>query len=475
MDTLLTKLSDLLGPGGLLTGADAAQAAQSLWTRLGEPVAIARPRSTEEVSAVLKAAHAAGVPVVPWGGRTGLVDGCFATGAIAVHMDRMNRIEEIDRQGSTMTVQAGCVLQTACEAAEAEGLFLPLDLGARGSATIGGVVSTNAGGNRVLRFGMTRDMVLGLEAVLADGTVVSALNPLIKNNTGFDLKQLFVGSEGCLGVVTRVVLRLRPQPTSQDAAFLATDAFDNLPKLLRLFERELPGALSAFEVMWPEFYELVTTEPAKGRPILPHGSPFYVLTETLGADQEEDSRRMERALEKAMEAGLVTDAVIAKSKAERDRMWALRDDVAQVARNGPVFTFDVSLRISQMQGYLADLKADLLGRWPAATMVVFGHLGDGNLHVIVGVGDRSARNAVEDLVYGHLQKIGGSVSAEHGIGLQKREYLACSRSPDEIALMGRLKALLDPNNILNPGKVLEPAGAAGARPELAAAGTGLLG
>src|SRR5690606_18443275 len=206
-------------------------------------------RSTEEVSAVLKAAHAAGVPVVPWGGRTGLVDGCFATGAIAVHMDRMNRIEEIDRQGSTMTVQAGCVLQTACEAAEAEGLFLPLDLGARGSATIGGVVSTNAGGNRVLRFGMTRDMVLGLEAVLADGTVVSALNPLIKNNTGFDLKQLFVGSEGCLGVVTRVVLRLRPQPTSQDAAFLATDAFDNLPKLLRLFERELPGALSAFEVM----------------------------------------------------------------------------------------------------------------------------------------------------------------------------------------------------------------------------------
>lgn len=473
MDALISKLSDILGPGGLLTGEDAVQAAQSLWTRLGHPLAVARPRSTQEVAAVLKAAHAAGVPVTPWGGRTGLVDGAFATGAIALQMDRMNRIEEIDTQGSTMTVQAGCVLQVACEAAEAQGLFLPLDLGARGSATIGGVVSTNAGGNRVLRFGMTRDMVLGLEGVLADGTIVTALNPLIKNNTGFDLKQLFIGSEGCLGVVTRVVLRLRPQPTSQDAAFLAVDSFDKLPALLRLLEGELSGTLSAFEVMWPEFYELVTTEPAKGRPVLPHGSPFYVLAETLGADQAGDSERMGRALEKAMEAGLVADAVVAKSKAERDRIWALRDDVGQVARNGPVFTFDVSLKISAMEAYLAGLKAALEERWPAATMVVFGHLGDGNLHIIVGVGDRAARTPVEDLVYGHLRRVGGSISAEHGIGLQKRDYLACSRSAEEIALMLRLKGLLDPKNILNPGKVLTPADAGGGG-ELAGE-TGLLG
>ncbi|HEX2561701.1 FAD-binding oxidoreductase [Phenylobacterium sp.] len=475
MDKLLAKLSDSLGPGGLLTGDDAVQAAKSVWTRLGQPIAVARPRSTEEVAAVLRACHAAGVPVTPWGGRTGLVDGAFATGAVALLTDRMNRIEEIDRQGSTMTVQAGCILQTACEAAEAQGLFLPLDLGARGSATIGGVVSTNAGGNRVLRYGMTRDMVLGLEGVLADGTVVSALNPLIKNNTGFDLKQLFIGSEGCLGVVTRAVLRLRPQPTSQDAAFLAVESFENLPKLLRLFERELSGTLSAFEVMWREFYELVTTEPAKGRPVLPHGAPFYVLVETLGADQAGDSERMERALETALEAGLVADAVVAKSKAERDRIWALRDDVAQVARNGPVFTFDVSLKISDMEAYLAELKSALLARWPAASTVVFGHLGDGNLHIIVGVGDRAARRPVEDLVYGHLQKIGGSISAEHGIGLQKRDYLACSRSPEEIALMARLKAMFDPKNILNPGKVLEPAGAPAAVAEPATAETGLLG
>ncbi|MET0294030.1 MAG: FAD-binding oxidoreductase [Phenylobacterium sp.] len=471
MDRLIAELSALLGEGGVLTGEAAKQHAASRWTRLGDPVAVARPRSTQEVAAIVRACAAAGVPITAWGGRTGLVDGAFATGAVALLTDRMTRIEEIDVQGSTMTVQAGCVLQAACDAAEAQGLFLPLDLGARGSATIGGVVSTNAGGNRVLRYGMARDMVLGLEGVLADGTVVSALNPLIKNNAGFDLKQLFIGSEGCLGIVTRAVLRLRPLPASQDAAFLAVDEFDKLPRLLRLFESELSGALSAFEVLWREFYELVTTAPAAGRPVLPHGSPYYVLAETLGSDQGADSARLERALERAMEEGLVTDAVIAKSKAERDRMWALRDDVAQTARGGPVFTFDVSLKISAMKAYVAEVKAALQAKWPAVSTVVFGHLGDGNLHLVIGVGDRAARVPVEDLVYGILERYHGSVSAEHGIGLQKRDYLACSRSPVEIALMGQLKRALDPNNLLNPGKVLGGEGA----PALAAAEPGLLG
>ncbi len=454
MKNAIADLSALLGPGGVLTGSEAQEAAFSSWTRLGAPLAIVRPSTPQQVAAVVGRIGAAGGSIVPWGGRTGLVDGANAEGAVALSLERLTAIEEIDVAGSTMTVQAGCTVQAAAEAAEAHGLLFPLDLGSRGSATIGGAVSTNAGGNRVLRFGMMRDMVLGLEAVLADGTVVSALNPLIKNNAGYDIKQLFIGSEGTLGIVTRAVLRLRPLPASQSAAFMSVQSFEKLPKLLRRLERELSGGLSAFEVMWPEFYELVTTAPAQGRPLLPPGAPHYVLVESLGGDQAQDTARLEAALAGAMEDGLIDDAVIAKSEAERRRMWALRDDVAQVARNGPVFTFDVSLKLSRMESYLDDVRRALTQAWPAASLVVFGHLGDGNLHLIVGVGDREARDAVEHIVYGLLQPAGGSISAEHGIGLQKREFLGLSRSPQEIAVMRTLKAALDPAGVLNPGKVL---------------------
>jgi FAD/FMN-containing dehydrogenase len=451
------ELIDALGRGAVFTGDAAAEKGATIWARLGRPRAVVLPASTEQVAQVLRIAHRTGAGVVPWGGKTGLVTGAFAEGQIALSLERMNRIEEIDTTSATMTVQAGCILQVACEAAEAAGLLLPLDLGARGSATIGGNISTNAGGNRVLRYGMMRDMVLGIEAVLADGAVVSSMNHLMKNNTGYDLKQLFIGSEGTLGVVTRAVLRLRSHPLSQDTAFVAVEAFDKLPALLRALEAGLGGGLSAFEVLWPEFYALVTTAPALGQPPLPHGSPYYVLIEAMGGDQEADSARFEAALGQALEDGLVADAVIAKSKAERERMWSLRDDVAQTARNRPIQTFDVSLRIPDMEVYLETVRANLTARWPAATLVVFGHLGDGNLHLITGVGEAGAetREAVEDIVYGPLADIGGSISAEHGIGLQKRPYLALSRNPGEIALMRTLKHTLDPKGVLNPGKIFE--------------------
>ena len=454
---LLDDIGALLGPGGVLAGDEALSAANSPWTRLGAPRAILRPRSTAEVALILKAAHAAGAAVVPWGGRTGLVDGAQADGALALSLERMNAIEEIDATSGTMRVQAGCILQTACEAAEAQGLLLPLDLGSRGSATLGGTISTNAGGNRVLRWGMMREMVLGLEVVLADGTVVDALNALIKNNAGYDLKHLFIGSEGTLGVVTRAVLRLRSKPASDSVAFLAVDRFEDLPRLLRRLDRGLGGALSAFEVMWPDFYALVTTEPARGRPVLPHGHPYYVLVEAMGGDPEADAGRFEGVLAEALGAGEIMDAAIAQSGAERAAMWALRDDVGQTMRNAPIITFDVSLPIARMPAYVDAVRAALLARWPAASLMVFGHLGDGNLHLIIGVGDASpeTRHAVETLVYAPLREIQGSISAEHGIGLQKREFLAWSRSPAEIDLMRALKRTLDPNNILNPGKVLE--------------------
>ena len=459
MDDLIAKLKVALGPSAVLEGAEAAEKAQGGWSKLGTPRVVLRPASTEDVSKALALCHAAGEGVVPWGGKTGLVEGGEAEGHIALSLDRMNKIEEIDVAAGTATVQAGCVLQALCDAVDAKGALFPLDLGARGSATIGGNISTNAGGNRVIRYGMMRDMVLGLEAVLADGTVMTSMNHLIKNNAGYDLKQLFLGSEGTLGVVTRAVLRLRPKPRSQDTAFVAVEEFAQLPIFLRHMERALGGTLSAFEVMWDDFYKLVTSEPAKGKAPIAYGHPYYVLVESLGGNQEEDSIRFEKALMEALEAGEVSDAVIAKNQSERDAMWALRDDVGQVARNFPIYTFDVSLKIADMESYIAEIREGFASQWPDHSLMVFGHLGDGNLHVIPGSLPEhtpAMRKAVEQIVYSALRKRGGSVSAEHGIGLEKRPYLGWSRSAEEVALMRVLKKALDPKNILNPGKVLEP-------------------
>lgn len=452
-DAVIEALRQALGDAGVLTGEAAAEKAFTPWGPLGDPIAVLRPASTEEVARALEIAAAHRVPVSAWGGKTGLVEGTYADGILALSLERMAAIEAIDAASSTMTVQAGCVLQTACEAAEAQGLFLPLDLGARGTATIGGVISTNAGGNRVVRYGMTRDMLLGVEAVLADGRIVSAMKPLIKNNTGYDLKQIFCGAEGTLGIVTRAVLRLRPLPASQCTALLAVKDFASLPVLLRRCESRLAGQLSAFEVMWPSFYDLVTKPPANGTPILPHGHNFYVVVEAMGGDEAEDGARFERVLGAALEEGLVEDAVIAKSRAESRKIWALRDDVAQMVQLYPMFTFDVSLPIAAMPDYLAGVEAALQATWPAARLVIFGHLGDGNLHLVVGVGDGRAREAVEEIVYAPLGPISGSISAEHGIGLQKRPHLENSRSPVEIDVMRAMKRALDPTNQLNPGKI----------------------
>ena len=455
MEKLISELRSVLSEGAVLEGEEAAQKAQG-WTLLGVPRAVLRPGSTEEVSQVLRLCHRAKVAVVPWGGKTGLVEGTFADKAIALSLERMNRVIDVDRLGATATVEAGCPLQTLCERVEEDGLFFPLDLGARGSATIGGNISTNAGGNRVLRFGMMRDMVLGLEVVLADGTIVTSLNHLIKNNTGYDLKQLFIGSEGTLGVVTRAVVRLRPLSSSQNVAMLAVGEFSALPRLLRRVERELAGTLSAFEVMWEDFYNLVTTPPAQGRAPVQKGYPYYVLIESLGGEAGADDERFREILEAALEDGDIVDAAIAKSKDECKKIWALRDDVGQVIQFAPIFTFDVSLPIRYMQDYVAGVRSALQGQWPKARMLVFGHMGDGNLHLIVSVGEQSpeTRHKVELMVYQPLAACGGSISAEHGIGLQKRDYLPLSRSREEISLMSRMKKMLDPDNILNPGKII---------------------
>ncbi|MCW5730094.1 MAG: FAD-binding oxidoreductase [Alphaproteobacteria bacterium] len=460
MDDLLARLGEILGPGGLLTGAEVTGRRAGPWAGSGTILAkaIARPRETAQVAAVMKLCHEARQPVIPFGGLTGLVHGT-ASGPddLLLSLELMNQIEHVDPVGRTMQVQAGCLLQRIQEAAEHEGLLFPLDLGARGSCTIGGNVSTNAGGNRVIRFGMTRELVLGLEAVLADGTVISSMNSMLKNNAGFDLKQLFIGTEGVLGIVTRLVLRLREAPASQNTAFVAFADFPSVTAFLKHVDRRLGGNLSAFEVLWRDVYDLLTSPPATGRPPLERGAPFYALVESLGGDQESDDIRFTAALEAALESGLIVDAAIARNLAERNAMWGIRDDVGQFQRFAPVTGFDVSLPIRDMDAYGETLARGIRARWPEGRVWIFGHLGDGNLHVVVGVGsaDEETKRAVDEIVYRPLAALGGSVSAEHGIGLDKKPHLGLSRNAEEITLMRRLKAMLDPRNILNPGKVLE--------------------
>lgn len=455
---VIEALRAIVGDQGVLDAAEVAGRSAGAWRADNlQAIALVRPANTEQVAQVLRWCHANWVAVVTQGGLTGLVHGADAGPAdVILSLERMRDIESIDPVQRTATVQAGVPLQTLQEAADVHGLSFPLDLGARGTATLGGNAATNAGGNRVIRYGMMRDMVLGLEVVLADGTVVSSMNQLIKNNAGYDLKQLFIGSEGTLGVITRLVLRLREKPLSTNMAFVALDSFEAVTKFLKHMDRSLGGSLSAFEIMWQSFYQLVTTAPAKGQPPLLQDYPFYVLVESQGANSELDRQRFDESMEGALEAGLICDAAIAQSDADCHAFWELRDDVGQVFNGGVPVVFDISLPISEMASYTNTLRDALPAAIGEHKLWILGHLGDGNLHVVVQVKPqdyKALRPKIEALVYEPLAAFRGSVSAEHGIGLEKKAYLGVSRSETEIALMRTLKAALDPLGILNPGKM----------------------
>jgi FAD/FMN-containing dehydrogenase len=453
---LLTDLRAAVGEQSVLTG-DRIRERSSIDVGEVRATVLVKPRSTAEVSNVLRLCHARGQPVVTHGGLTGLVYGCSATEQeLILSMEAMNRIESVDVGGRTMRLEAGVILQRAQEEAERHGLLFALDLGGRGSATVGGNISTNAGGVRVVRYGMMRALVLGLEAVLADGTVLCSLNRAIKNNTGYDLKQLFIGSEGTLGVVTRADVRLFPLPRSFNTAMVACKDFDTVIALLGFVASHLAGQLGAFEVMWPDFYRVCTTPPARQSPPLPHGHPVYVLMESLGAESEADAARLEQTLGAAMEQGLIEDAVIAKSEAERKAMWAVREDPWQTRRTGPCTDFDVSLPIVDMPAYVDEIRRVLKERFPQALPYVFGHIADGNLHIAVSSPDMpQIAEEVKRCMYEPLRAIGGAISAEHGIGLERKHFLEISRSPAEMAAMRAIKAALDPKRILNPGKIFD--------------------
>lgn len=453
----MTQLESILGRNRLMTNEVLANRATSFWNSAPmQAKVLLLPHSTDEVSRIMRCCHKNDQTVVVHGGLTGCVNGAEATSNdVVLSLEKMDRVQEIDPVGCTAIVEAGAKLQTVQETVAEQGLYFPLDLGARGSCTIGGNAATNAGGMNVLRYGMMRNLVLGLEAVMADGTVISSMNRMLKNNAGYDVKQIFIGTEGTLGIITKVVIRLFPQPASRQNALVAMSGFDEVTSLLGRLQKQLGGSLSAYEIMWGDYYEAVTGEGGHRAP-LSRNFPFYVVLQAESNDPEADSERFEAILGQALEDEIIIDAVIPKSEAETREIWNIRENFEAIQEPAPVYLYDVSLPIRDMPDYVAKVRENVTSRWSKGRLYTFGHLADGNLHFFVqpyAEGDH--HHASDECVYEPLVEIGGSVSAEHGIGIEKLRWLPHSRSPDEINLMRTLKRSLDPKNLLNPGRVFE--------------------
>jgi FAD/FMN-containing dehydrogenase len=445
----------------VLVGADIPARNEQDWSTLPpvHPLAVVRPAFPADVAVAVRICHEHRIPVVPQGGLTGLAGGARPIeGSVVVSLERLTGIEEIDPDSATMIVRAGTPLETVQRAADDAGLFFALDLGSRGSCTVGGNLSTNAGGNRVIRYGMMREMVLGLEVVLPDGTLMTSLNKMLKNNAGYDLKQLFIGSEGTLGIVTRVVLRLHPKPVSTMAALLALNTYEDVLKLLAAMRAGLGPLLSAFEVMWNDYWAIATGEVKGVRNPFTGNHAFFVLVEAQGSDAEADPDRFQSALEKTVESGIVVDAAVAQSLSDVKAFWQTRDAAAEFKQVlGPHLSFDIGLPVAAMDRFAAECRAALLRDVDGCRSCFYGHIADGNMHIIAHVPGQNPQpvTRIDRVVYDMVKKHHGTISAEHGIGLTKKPYLSLTRSSEELQLMRVLKQALDPLGGMNPGKILD--------------------
>ncbi len=458
MQAFIDKLKKTLPQKALLEGAAIGERYHADWSGEAKlaPAAVLRPASTEEIATILKHCQEHKQRLVVQGGLTGLSGAATPQAEeVSLSLERLTGIEEIDPDGMTMTVRAGTSLETVQEAARKTGLLFPLDLGARGSCSIGGNVATNAGGTQVIRYGMIRNLILGLEVVLADGTIISSLNKMLKNNTGYDLKQLFIGSEGTLGIVTRVVLRLFPAPTSSCTALCALKGFQASIRFLQQASGYFSSELSAYEVMLASYYDYVTQSiNAAGSPFS-QSFPAYAILEIEGAEQSSDSERFEAFLGEALAAGLIADAAIAQSSREVEEIWAIRHAVSEASPTlAPLCALDISIPISRMPAFVEQSQAELKKQFPDLRMLIFGHIGDSNLHYMMTTGRQEDNPVIEERMYQLCREFEGSISAEHGIGMIKKPFLSYSRTPEEIALMRTLKRALDPANILNRGRVI---------------------
>ena len=465
--TLHARLTAAVGESNVLTAPTDIEPYLVDWRGRyrGAARAVVRPASTEEVAAVVRICADEGVPIVPQGGNTSMCGGATPQSAgseIVVSLARMNRVRAIDADNATVTVEAGVTLAAVQQAAAEVGLFFPLSLAAEGSCTIGGNLSTNAGGTAVLRFGNARDLTLGIEVVLADGRVWNGLRGLRKDNTGYDLKQLFIGGEGTLGIVTATVLKLYPAPRTRITAFAAMADVANAVALLRHVSQAVGDRLTGFELI-SDFALFLSRKHHAALPDPLPGHPWYAL---LQIDDPAAASMVgslaEDALASAAESGLVLDATIAQTQDQADKLWALRENISEgQRREGPNIKHDISLPVSAVAGFLVRAERALRDALPGVRCVIFGHLGDGNLHYNLSApegGDprafMSGEPVANRIVYDLVTEAGGSISAEHGIGQLKRTELTRYKSEIEIELMRRIKAAIDPRNLFNPGKVV---------------------
>ena len=465
---LLHALRQITGPLHILVDGDLTAFEQDWRKRSrGKALAVARPGNTLEVAAIVKACAVAGVSIVPQGGNTGLVVGSTPDESgqqLVLSLQRMNAVRHLDPANLTVTVDAGCILQSLQEAAEKAGFLFPLSLAAEGSCTVGGNLATNAGGTQVVRYGNARDLCLGLEVVTAQGEIWDGLSGLRKDNTGYDLRDLFIGSEGTLGIITAATLKLYPQPLARLTAWAAVPSMQQAVTLLGLAHQHLGAGLTGFEVMGQFALSLVAKNFKQLRVPLYQDSAFCVLLENSDQESETHARaQFERLLETALEQGCVSDAVVAENIAQAHQLWHIRESIPLAqAEEGLNIKHDISIAVSRIPEFVEVTDVVLQQALPGVRLVNFGHLGDGNLHYNVQApahGDAAAflrdhEEEVNALVYDSVAKFGGSISAEHGVGSLKLDKLEQHKSPVALGLMRAIKQALDPQTLMNPGRVL---------------------
>ncbi len=456
---IISLFENILDKSSIVTGENLKSRFYHIWkTDLPlEAVCLLLPKDTDQVSGILKICNDNDQEVVIHGGLTNLVGSTKSTKKqVVVSLEKMNNIIEIDEKGKTVTCESGVIIEDIINSVKEKNLLLPLNFGARGSAQIGGAVSTNAGGLRVFKYGMTRNLVLGLEAVLPDGTVISSLKKLMKDNTGYDLKQFFIGSEGTLGIVTKVILRLYQHPKTRYTALAVTDDYQKVLSLLKFMEYKISNNLTAFELLWNDTYKQMVSDKTMYNKYLPDNYKYYVLIEYMGGDFENDYDTFEKAIMQAIDQGIVDDAVLGKDEKEQQNIWGIREDVAVLAEEKKYDQqFDISIPVTQIGEIIDKTINELKNCKGVETIFPFGHVADGNIHFIIGKDsdDDDLKSKINEIIYSNTELVKGSISAEHGIGLDKKKYLKKSRSKDEIELMKLIKKSIDPKNILNPGRV----------------------
>ena len=458
-NNIISLFETILDKSSILKGEDLKSRFYHIWkTDIPlESICLLLPKNTNQVSSILKICNNYNQEVIIHGGLTNLVGATKSSdNQVVISLEKMKNIIEIDEKGKTVTCESGVIIEDIINSVKEKELLLPLNFGARGSAQIGGAVSTNAGGLRVFKYGMTRNLVMGLEVVLPDGTIISSLKKLMKDNSGYDLKQFFIGSEGTLGIVTKVVLRLYQHPKTRYTALAVTNDYKKVLDLLKFMEDKISKNLTAFELLWNDTYKQMISDKTIYNKYLPDNYKYYVLIEFMGGDFENDYDTFEKAIMNAVDHQLVEDAVVGKDEKEQLNIWGIREDVAVLAEEKKFDQqFDISIPVAQIGEVIDKTILELKNCQGVETIFPFGHVADGNIHFIIGKDSDNdeLKSKINEIIYTNTELVQGSISAEHGIGLDKKKYLIKSRSKDEIELMKLIKKAIDPKNILNPGRV----------------------